>query len=107
MKIKQLATQKRSKKDDTLKISESSADAESLSQLQLQLTAHKTETDSINLKETSKNTAKKGKSIIPAHRLFSLNHHYGSPMNTDSPKELGLLDNISKNKKLKTELPKR
>jgi hypothetical protein len=74
-----------------------------LTQLQLQLTAHKTETNSINSRETSKFTAKKGKSIIPARRLFSLNRHYGSPMNTDSPMELGPLDNTSKNTKLKTQ----
>jgi hypothetical protein len=66
------------------------------------LTANKTETNSINSKETSKFTTKKGKSIIPARRLFSLNRHYGSPMNTDSPKELGPLDNTCKNTKLKT-----
>jgi hypothetical protein len=94
---------KREKKDDTLKISESSADAKNSTQLQLQPTAHKTETNSINSKVTSKITAKKGKSIIPARRLFPLNHHYGSPMNIDSLKELGPLDNTSKNTKLKTQ----
>ncbi len=80
VKIKQLVTIKRSKKDDTLKISESSADAKLSTRLQLQLTAYKTKRDNTNLKETSKYTAKKSKNIISARRLFSLNRHNGSLM---------------------------
>ena len=103
VKIKQLVTLKRSKKDDTLKISESSADAKLSTRLQLQLTAYKTKRDNTNLKETSKFTAKKVKSIIPARRLFSLNRHNGSLMKKDSSKELGPLDNTSKNTSLITQ----
>jgi hypothetical protein len=49
VKSKQLVTLKQSKKDDTLKISDSSADAKLLTRLQLQLTAYKTETDNTKL----------------------------------------------------------
>jgi hypothetical protein len=68
VKTKQLVTQPQSNHGGTLKNSESSADAKSSTQLQLQLTAHITVNN--NLKKTSNFTAKKGKSIIPARRLF-------------------------------------
>jgi hypothetical protein len=55
VKIKQLVTQKRGKKDDTLKNSESSADAENSTQPQLQPTAHKTETKQHQLKGNFQN----------------------------------------------------
>ncbi len=68
VKTKQFGAQRRrSKKDDTLKISK----LQLRLQLQLQLTAHKTETDSNKLKEASKTSAKKGKRITPARRQFS------------------------------------
>jgi len=64
VKIKQLVTLKQSKKDETLKISESSADAKLSTRLQLQLTAYKTKRDNTNLKETSKYTAKKVRTLF-------------------------------------------
>jgi len=67
-----------------------------------QLTATKTDYNNSNNKEASKITAKHGKSIIPARSKCTTNCQYGSFRNTDSPKELGLLDNIFKNTKSRT-----
>ena len=64
-----------------------------------QLTATKTDYNNSNNKEASRTTAEHGKSIIPARSKFTTNCQYGSFSNTDSPKELGLLDNTFKNTK--------
>jgi len=103
VKIKQLVTQKRSKKDDTLRTQNHQQTPKIRQYLNFNRLRIKQKQNRINSKVTFKITAKKGKSIIPARRLFPLNHHYGSPMNIDSLKELGPLDNTSKNTKLKTQ----
>jgi len=89
--IKQLATHnERKQHDDDMKISKLQNQSP-----QRQLTANKT--DSNIFKKTSKNSAKQGKSIIPARRWFRLNSLYGSLNKTDSAKEVGPLDNTYKN----------
>ncbi len=80
-----------------LKASESSIYAKPLVQLQLGV---QTTTDT-DQNKTSNATAKNGKSIIPACRLFIPNHHNGSLIQVYSHKKLGTLDNASKNKLLK------
>jgi hypothetical protein len=78
VRIKQLATRKNRKQDDDTKISK-------LHNQHLpprcQLTENKT--DSNNLKEASRNSAKQGKSIIPARRWLLFNRFYGSLNKTD------------------------
>ncbi len=95
--IKQLATRKKRKQDDDTKISKIQHERRPP---QCQLTANKT--DSNNLKEASKNSAKQGKSIIPAHRRLLSISLYGSLNKIDSTKELGPLDNTYKNRIAKT-----
>jgi len=76
-----------------LKILETSTHAKPSIQPQLasQTTTHTEQ------KKTSNVTAKKGKSTIPARRLNLLNRHNGSLIQLDSLKDLGILDNNSKN----------
>ena len=88
VRIKQLATRKNRKKDDDTKISKLHHQHPSP---RCQLTENKT--DSNNLKEASRNSAKQGKSIIPARRWLLSNSFYGSLNKTDSTRELGPLDN--------------
>jgi hypothetical protein len=97
VRIKQLATRKTRKQDDDTKTSKLQHQHRPP---QCQLTANKT--DSNNLKEASKNSAKQGKSIIPARRRFLSNSFYGSLNKTDSTTELGSLDNTYKNTIIKT-----
>jgi hypothetical protein len=97
VRIKQLATRKKIKQDDDTKISKLQHQHRPP---QWQLTENKT--DSNNLKEASKNSAKQGKSIIPARRRSLSNSFYGRLNKTDSTKELGPLDNTYKNTIIKT-----
>ena len=97
VRIKQLATRKKRKQDEDTKISKLQHQRRPP---QRQLTANKT--DSNNLKEASKNSAKQGKSIIPARRWFLSNSLYGGLNKTDSTKGLEPLDNTYKNTIIKT-----
>jgi hypothetical protein len=97
VRIKQLATRKNRKLDDDTKISKLHHQHPSP---RCQLTENKT--DSYNLKEASRNSAKQGKSIIPARRWLLSNSFYGSLNETDSTRELGPLDNTYKNTITKT-----